>query len=90
MATFQLFSAASLNLGRSHNAVLGNGLINPLPNDKILDQSKLKAFADNKINVTEKLKFILERVEHFLFFPTMLSIGFRVKVVKSRDCVVKS
>ena len=54
---------------------------NSLPNDKILDWSKLKAFADNKINVTEKLNFLLERVEnivgkgenagyqHFLLFP---------------------
>ena len=30
-----------------------------LPNDEILDQSKLKAFADNKINVTQVLKFVL-------------------------------
>ena len=29
-----------------------------LPNDKILDWFKLKAFADDKINVTEKLKFV--------------------------------
>ena len=28
--------------------------INTLPNDKILDWSKLKAFADDKINVDEK------------------------------------
>ena len=27
-------------------------LVNPLPNDKSLDWSKLKAFADDKINVT--------------------------------------
>ena len=26
--------------------------VNPLPNDKFLDWSKLKAFADNEINVT--------------------------------------
>ena len=31
---------------------------NSLPNDKILDWSKLKAFADDKINITEKLKFV--------------------------------
>ena len=55
--------------------------INSLPNDKILDWSKLKALADGKINVTEKLKFVLRRVEnivgkgenagyqHFLLFP---------------------
>ena len=29
-----------------------------LQNDKILDQSKFKAFADDKINVTKKLKFV--------------------------------
>ena len=28
------------------------------PNHIFLDWSKLKAFADNKINVTEKLKFV--------------------------------
>ena len=33
-------------------------------NDKIIEGSKLKAFADDKINVTEKLKSALERVEH--------------------------
>ena len=55
--------------------------VNSLPNDKILDWSKWKAFADNKINVTEKFTFILRRVEniagkgvnagylHFLHFP---------------------
>ena len=37
-------------------------LINSLPNDKTFDWSKLKAFADNKINVTEKLKYVLDRV----------------------------
>ena len=31
---------------------------NSLPNDKILDRSKLKAFADNKINVTKEFKFV--------------------------------
>ena len=52
-----------------------------LPNDKIVDWSKLKAFADDKINVNEELKFGLGRLEyivgkgenagyqHFLLFP---------------------
>ena len=56
-------------------------MVNSLPNDKILDWSKLKAFAHEKINVTEKMKFVLGRVEnivgkgenagnqHFLLFP---------------------
>ena len=55
--------------------------INSLPNDKFLDWSIGKAFADNKLNVAEKLEFILGRVEnivgkgenagyqHFLLFP---------------------
>ena len=30
----------------------------------ILDWSRLKAFADDKIDVTEKLRFVLERVEN--------------------------
>ena len=54
---------------------------NPLRNDKFLDGSKLKASADDKLNLTEKLKFVLGRVEnivgkgenagyqHFLLFP---------------------
>ena len=32
---------------------------NSLPNDKMLDQSELKAFADDKVDVTEKLNFVL-------------------------------
>ena len=39
---------------------------NSLPNVKILDRSKLKAFAEDKINVTEILKFVLERVENIV------------------------
>ena len=54
---------------------------NSLPNNRILDWSKFEALADDKINVTEKLKFVLGRVEnimgkeensgyqHFLLFP---------------------
>ena len=53
--------------------------VNSLPNDKILDWSKL--IADDKINVTKKFKFVLGRVEnvagkqenagnqHFFLFP---------------------
>ena len=35
-----------------------NKAFNPLPNNKILDWSKLKVFADDKIKVTEKLKSV--------------------------------
>ena len=56
-------------------------LFNSLPYNKFLDWSKLKAFADNKINVIEKLKFVLQRIgnivrkgenaenQHFLLYP---------------------
>ena len=40
--------------------------LNSLPNNKFLDWSKSKGFADNKINVAEKLKFVLQRVENIV------------------------
>ena len=43
-----------------------------LPKNKILDWSKLKAFADNKINVTQELKFISGRVENIVGKEKML------------------
>ena len=55
--------------------------INSLPNGRILDSSKLKAFADDKTNVAEMLISLSDRVEnivgkgenagyqHFLLFP---------------------
>ena len=79
-----------------------SNVVNSLPNDKILDQPKFKTFADDKINVTEKLKFVSGRVEnilgkgenadyhHFSPFPTMFSKGFFYMAVKNRECVVKS
>ena len=41
-------------------------LVNSFPNDKILDLSKLKAFADDKSNVTQTLKFVLGRLENIV------------------------
>ena len=41
-------------------------MIDSLPNNIILDQSKLKAFADDKINITKKLKFILWKAENIV------------------------
>ena len=38
---------------------------NSLPDDKILDWSKLKVFAD-KINGSKKLKFVLRRMENIV------------------------
>ena len=77
-------------------------LNNSFPKDKFLDRSKSKAFADDKINVTKKLKFAVGQEEnivakgenagyqHFLLFPTMFSKALFFRVVKSWYCVVKS
>ena len=55
--------------------------INPLPNEKILDLTKLKEFADKKLNVAKMTISLFDRVEntvgkgenagyqHFLLFP---------------------
>ena len=55
--------------------------VNSLPNDKLLDWSKLKAFADNKLNIAEFINSMFDRAEnivgkgenvghqHFLLFP---------------------
>ena len=58
-----------------------------LPKDIFLDWSKLKALADDEINVNENLKFVLGRVEeivgkenagyqHFLLFPQCFQMSF--------------
>ena len=70
-------SACGLFLGSRPRAALDS-----LPNNKIVGWSKLKVFADDKINVTEKWKFVGGKVEnivgkgekkngykHFLLFP---------------------
>ena len=58
---------------------------NSLPNNKILDWSKVKAFVDDKLNVINKLKFVLGWVENivgkgensgFQRFLTMFSQAF--------------
>ena len=48
-------------------------MFNPLPNDKILDRSKFKAFADDKIYVMGRVENIMGKAEsagyqHFLLF----------------------
>ena len=75
-------------------------IFNYLPNDNILDVTKLKAFADDK-NVAQMLITDFDRVENFAGkrrkcwipafspFPAMFSKGFFLRIGKSRDCVVK-
>ena len=68
--------------------------LNSLPNDKILGLSKFKALADDKIIVTQKLKFTWGRIEnimgkgenagyqHFLLFPQCFQkLSFQVWIV---------
>ena len=67
---------------------------NPLPDNKILPLSKLKAFADNNFDVAQIAKVFSCRVEnimekgenagfqHFLLFP-VFSQGFFLRVVKT-------
>ena len=56
-------------------------VFNPLPNDKILDLSKLKGLADDKIILVKMMIYVFDRAEnilrkgekagyqHFLLFP---------------------
>ena len=71
----------------------------PIPNDKNLDVSKSKAFADANLNGAQRMESVCYRVENivgkeekpaFSTFPTMFSNGFFLRVVKIRDYVVKS
>ena len=47
-------------------------IVNSLPNDKILHWSESKEFADDRINMTEKLKIVLGRVENMVGKGEML------------------
>ena len=68
------------------------------PNYKFLDMTKLKAFADDRLNISEMTISRCDRVEntvvkeenagyeHFLLFPTVFSKAFFYRVIKSLDC----
>ena len=40
--------------------------LNPFPPDRILDQAKLKAFADDKLNVTKIIISVFDRVKNIV------------------------
>ena len=73
-----------------------------LPNNKILDWFKLKAFAYDKINAAEMMISLSDRVEniagkgenawyqHFLLFLQSFQKGFSFRDVISQDCFIKS
>ena len=73
------------------NKIIGSPLmqtLNPLPNDKILGLPKLNALADEKLNVTQKIKVVFHRIEniegkeenagyqHFLLFQQCFQKAF--------------
>ena len=71
----------------------------PLPKDKFLGVTKLKAFADYKFNVSKMSIFLFDIAENivrrecwfpaFSPFPKVFSNCSFFRVVKSWDCVVK-
>ena len=73
-------------------------LLNSLPDNKILDLSKLKAFADISLNVNKNLKIALGRAEnivekgenagyqYFLLFPLCFQKAFSLGSLKVRLC----
>ena len=75
-----------MNYAKDWLVVLG---FNPFPLDKILDQTKLKAFEEDTLNVTKMIISVFDRVENIVGkgeiactskaispFPTMFSKGF--------------
>ena len=77
-------------------------LVNQLPDDKIFNITKFKAFAEDKLDVAKMTISLSDRVENtvekrrkcwlsaFSSFPTVFSKAFFCRVVKSQDHVVKS
>ena len=71
-----------------HNETSNYETFNPLPDDKLLGLPKLKAFADDKLNVTQNVKVVFHRIEnivgkeenagyqHFLLFPQCFQKAF--------------
>ena len=68
-----------------------------LPNNKILDLSKFKAFADNNLPVAKIAKFVSDWVENIVgegenagnLEVFMVSLSFFHSIVRRQDCVVK-
>ena len=73
---------------------------NPFPNSKSLDMSKFKAFADDKIDVSQKTDICFGKgrkrakwkkcqIAAFFPFPTMFSKACFTRAIKTRDCLGK-
>ena len=65
-------------------------LLNSVPDNKILDLSKLKAFADISLNVNKNLKIALGRAENIVEkgenFPLCFQKAFSLGSLKVRLC----
>ena len=59
--------------------------VNTLPDDKILGLPKLKAFADDKLNVTQNIKVVFHRIENIVGKEE--KAGYQC--IESHHCVVK-
>ena len=76
--------------------------INPLPDDKILGLPKLKAFADDKSDVTQNIKVVFHRIEntvgkeenggyqHFVLFLQCFQKAFSEILSKTSLCFYMS
>ena len=63
------------------------------PNDKIIVWSELKAFSDEKLNDTEIVITVSDRIENVRIgenvgYTTMFTKDFDIRVEKSQDCVL--
>ena len=70
-----------------------NQTLNQFPHDKILDHTKLNAFADDKLNVTKMVISVIDKLENIVGkgeispFSTMFSKGFLPRHIKRSHCV---
>ena len=66
MTRFSKYGIELIVVLSSTNAIKRDSSIKPFPHDKILDQTKFKAFADNKLNVTKMIISVFDRVENIV------------------------
>ena len=62
---FELSENLNIYTEKNLNIILKD-LFNPFPHNKILDQAKLKVFADGKFNVTKMIISVFHRVENIV------------------------
>ena len=63
-------------------------IIKPVPDDKSIALSKLKTFADNKVNISENIKFVSHRLDNITRRGEMLVTGifsFSHNIFKQED-----